>query len=119
MLPKDHPLAGLNGASRTITTDGFERDENNRNVLTEKSTPVRFLVDIDTDEVNRIDIFSISTMPDGLIYKVQSSLPEEPLNFKSMGWRAKIKLVEELLEKYKALSPPTQKPREKPKSGPT
>ncbi|MXZ44565.1 MAG: hypothetical protein F4Z01_06295 [Gammaproteobacteria bacterium] len=109
-LPDSHSLSELKGYYNTHTINGLVKDEKSSGFAkTEDSTPIRFVVDVDTGEVVRIDFLSLSTTSDGLVYKMEMLVPDESIILKSMDSRAVRNLVEELL---KANTPDTlQKPQ--------
>ena len=110
-LPDSHSLSERKGYYNTHTINGLVKDKTSPTGLakTEDSTPLRFVVDVDTGEVVRIDILSLSTTSDGLVYKMEMLVPDESIILKSMDSKAVRSLVEELL---KANTPDTpQKPQ--------
>lgn len=109
-LPKNHPLAGNWGRRYTFTFDDYETDEDDTDVMMEKSSPVRFSIDDNTGELKRIDIMTIYKTPKGFVGKMRAIEPEQPMNMKTMRIEEQRELAEQLLEKH--ATPPAQTPNE-------
>lgn len=104
-LPKDHPLAGNWGRRYTFTFDDYETDEDDREVMIENSSPVRFSVDDKTGELKRIDVMTVYKTPKGFVGKIKAIEPEQPVNMKSMSVEEHRELAEQLLEKHRVPTP--------------
>ena len=107
-LPKDHPLAGNWGRRYTFTFDDYETDEDNREVMIENSSPVRFSVDDKTGELKRIDVMTVYKTPEGFVGKIKAIEPEQPVNMKTMRIEEQRELAEQLLEKHAIPTPPIE-----------